>query len=279
MPPPRPPRTVLITGANRGIGLEAARVVAGAGDRVLLGSRNRDAGEDAARSIRTSTGNEAVEVVCGDLWSREGVRAVAEGVLARTERLDVLVHNAATVARKRVITPDGLELQFAVNHLAPFLLTRLLLPLLHAATPARVVTVASRAHRRGRIRWDDLQGEGRYSAMGAYGQSKLANLLFTAELARRLEGTGISAVSLHPGVYGTGLLATLVGPLGGLVRRLVPGPETGGAVLARLALADDLSADSGTYFEQTVPVLPSRAARNDEDARRLWEVSEALAGG
>jgi NAD(P)-dependent dehydrogenase (short-subunit alcohol dehydrogenase family) len=269
-------RTIFITGGNRGIGREAAQSMARSGARVLVGSRDPGAGEEAAREIRESTGNPAVEVVPGDLSTRAGVRAVAEEVARRTARLDVLVNNAGVVARRRTLTADGVELQFAVNHLAPFLLTRLLLPLLEASAPARVITVASRAHRRGRMHWDDLQGARRYRAGRAYSQSKLANILFTAELARRLEGTGVSAVSLHPGLYGTGIVEALAGPLGGLLRRVLPSAAEGGEAVARLALDPELGGSNGAYFNRTVPATPSREARDATAARRLWEISEVL---
>lgn len=269
-------RTIFITGANRGIGREAVRAMARAGARVLVGSRDRGAGEAVALDVRESTGNAAVEVVAGDLSTRAGVRAVAEEVARRADRLDVLVNNAGVVARRRTLTADGVELQFAVNHLAPFLLTRLLLPLLDASAPARVVTVASRAHLRGRMDWEDLQGARRYGAGRAYAQSKLANILFTAELARRLEGSGVSAVSLHPGLYGTGIVEVLAGPLGGLLRRVLPTAEDGGEAVARLALDPDLGGSNGAYYNRTVPTTPSRRARDPVAARRLWEISEEL---
>lgn len=271
-------RTIFITGANRGIGREAVRCLARAGARVLLGSRDPTVGEAVAREVGESTGNRSVEVVSGDLSTRAGVRAVAEEVAKRTDRLDVLVNNAGVVARRRTLTEDGVELQFAVNHLAPFLLTRLLLPLLEASAPARVVTVASRAHRRGRMDWDDLQGARRYGAGRAYAQSKLANVLFTAELARRLEGSGVSAVSLHPGLYATGIVDALAGPLRGLLRQVLPTAEEGGEAVARLALDPELGGSNGAYYDRTVPATPSHRGRDPGAAHRLWELSEGLLG-
>lgn len=269
-------RTVLVTGGNRGIGLEAARVLVGEGHRVLLGSRNPGAGERALADILGGGPAGRAEVVPGDLSTREGVERLAKEVMRRTDRLEVLVNNAAVVSHERLLTADGTELQFAVNHLAPFHLTRLLLPLLLDSAPARVVTVASRAHRRGRIPWDDLQGEKRYGPRSTYAFTKLANVLFTAELAKRLEGKGVSAVSLHPGVYGTGLLQALGGPVGALLRRVLSTPVAGGRMVARLALDPDLSGSNGVYFDRTLPATPSRRARDAAQARRLWEVSEVL---
>ena len=271
-------RTVLITGGNRGIGREASEGLAREGARVLLVSRDPAAGERAAREIRMVTGNGEVEAVQGDVSTQAGVRALATEVESRVDGLDVLIHNAAIVTRQRVVTADGLELQFAVNHLAPFLLTRLLLPLLQASVPARVITVSSQAHRRGRMRWDDLQGERRYSRNAAYSNSKLANILFTRELARRLESTGITAICLHPGVYATGVLSTLVGFLGTIVNAFLPGPEEGGKVLVELASDPALTGVTGVYFNRTTPAEPSAAARDPEAARRLWEISEGLTG-
>lgn len=272
-------RTVVITGGNRGIGRAAVERMAAEGARVLLTSRDPDAGARAAREVRALTGNPEVESLAGDLSTREGVRAVAEAIRRRIPRLHVLVHNAGTSSRTRVVTADGWELLFAVNHMAPFLLTRLLLPLLEASAPARVITVASRAHRRVRMRWDDLQLEKRYSGLEAYGRSKLANVLFNAELARRLEGTGVTALALHPGVYGTGIVQELAGPVGRLLRALLPDPGPGGAAIAELAADPKLAAVSGVYFEKGVPVSPSPEGRDPEAARRLWEVSEALLEG
>lgn len=271
-------RTVLITGGNRGIGREASRRLAADGARVLLVSRREDAGQQLVREIRMMTGNQEVEVVQGELSTREGVRALASSVQSRTDHLDVLLNNAGVVARKRTVTPDGLELQFAVNHLAPFLLTRLLLPLLQAGGPSRVITVSSRAHQGGRMNWDDLQGETRYRRGAAYAQSKLANILFTRELARRLESTGVTALCMHPGVYATGILSDLVGPLGKIVNSFLPGPEAGGGFLAELAADPALTGVSGVYFNRTTPAEPSREARDPEAARRLWEISAQLVG-
>jgi NAD(P)-dependent dehydrogenase (short-subunit alcohol dehydrogenase family) len=271
-------RTVLITGGNRGIGREASRRLAGEGARVLLVSRNEEAGQEVAREIRMMTGNQEVEAVQGDLSTRESVRALASRVHSATDQLDVLLNNAAVVSGKRRVTPDGLELQFAVNHMAPFLLTRLLLPLLQAGAPSRVVTVSSRAHQGARMNWDDLQGEGRYRRSTAYAQSKLANILFTRELARRLESTGITALCMHPGVYATGILADLVGPLGKVVNSFLPGPEAGGEFLAELAADPALTGVTGVYFNRNTPAEPSREARDPEAARRLWEISSQLVG-
>jgi len=271
-------KTVLITGGNRGIGRVASEGLAAEGCRLLLVSRDPAAGTRAAREILATTGNGEVEVIQGDLSTQAGVRALADDVLSRTDQLHVLLNNAAVVAPKRTLTADGLELQFAVNHLAPFLLTRLLLPTLQASVPARVITVSSQAHRRGRMEWDNLQGEKRYGRGGAYAVSKLANILFTRELARRLEHTGITAICLHPGVYATGILADLVGPLGVVVNSFLPGPDKGGRVLVELAADPLLTAVTGVYFNRTTPEEPSKAALDPEAARRLWEISEELTG-
>lgn len=271
-------KTVLITGGNRGIGREASRTLAAEGARVLLVSRDAGKGQEVVREIRLLTGNGQVELIRGDLSTRQSVRALARAVEATTDHLDVLVNNAGVVSRKRVVTADGLELQFAVNHMGPFLLTRLLLPLLQAGAPSRVVTVASQAHQRGRMHWDDLQGEKRYRKGAAYAQSKLANILFTRELARRLESTGITALCMHPGVYATGILADLVGPLGAIVNSFLPGPEAGGGFLAELAADPALTGVTGVYFNRDTPAEPSREALDPESARRLWEISSRLAG-
>jgi len=268
--------TILLTGGNRGVGREAAQGLAALGARVLLVARNAEAGEAAVREIRGATGNDRVELLVADLASLSSVRELAAEVGRRTSSLDMLIHNAAVVPRSREVTVDGFELQFAVNHLAPFLLTALLRPLLERSRPSRVITVASTAHFRARMRWDDLQHERRYSRWGAYAQSKLANVLFTMELARRGKASGLNAICLHPGVYGTGLLQNLAGPLGALVGRVMPGPEAGGRALVHLASAPAPRAATGVYFHRTRPSFISPVARDEGGQRRLWAESEAL---
>ncbi len=273
-------RICLITGANAGIGRVAAQDLARRGGTVLLLCRSGERGRTALEEIRRSSGNDSVFLIAADLSSQRQVRGAAEEFLRRFERLDVLINNAGVLAgRQRRVSEDGLEMTFAVNHLAPFLLTGLLLDRLRASAPARIVTVSSGAHRRGVIDFDDLQGERRYSAVAAYCQSKLANALFTRELAQRLEGTGVTANCLHPGLVSTSLFRATVPWLRTVFRFARPfilTPEQGADTVIYLASSSEVADVSGLYFEKRKAVQPSDAARDAEAARRLWEESEAL---
>jgi len=269
-------RVCVVTGANAGIGRETTRGLAAAGARVGMVCRDRGRGEAARAEIVRETGG-AVDLFVADLSVQAEVRRVAAEIRERYDRLDVLVNNAAVYTRKRTLSPDGIELQFAVDHLAPFLLTCLLLDLLTESAPSRVVTVSSEAHRHARLRWDDLQGERRYRGLGAYAAAKLANLLFTRELARRLEGTGVTANAVHPGVVGTELLFGGWGPLR-LLRRFLRTPEEGARVVLRMAASPEVEGVTGRYFREEGEVVPSSAALDDDAARRLWSVSETLTG-
>jgi NAD(P)-dependent dehydrogenase (short-subunit alcohol dehydrogenase family) len=216
-----------------------------------------------------------VELLVADLSSQRQIRQVAEEILARYARLDVLINNAAVLTRERRLTESGLELQFAVNHLAPFLLTRLLLDLLKRSSPARVVTVSSEAHRGGRIDFDDLQGTRSYRGLRAYRQSKLANILFTRELSRRLQGSGVTANAVHPGAVATQLLFT-GWRSSRLARPLLRRPARGAEPSIYLALSPEVTGVSGGYFVDRRPVEPSARATDPEAAKRLWEVSVEL---
>lgn len=270
-------RTVLVTGASAGIGRATAGQLASMGARVLLASRSRERGEAARASIAERVPGASTELLLADLASQDGVRSLAAQVLTATDRLDVLINNAGVFTRGYQATPDGLETQFAVNHLAPFLLTNLLRERLAESAPARVITVSSEAHKRGRIDFDDLQGKERYSGLKAYAQSKLANLLFNRELARRLGGTGVTSNALHPGVVATGLLFDSFRPLK-LLRPLLRTPEQAARTTICLAAAPALERLTGLYFIDCEPARPSVAARDDAAARRLWQISAELTG-
>ena len=270
-------KVCVVTGANSGIGRVAALGLAERGATVVLVCRNEERGGPVLEEIRRSGRGSAVLLVA-DLASQRQVRAAAAAFLARFDRLDVLVNNAGVAGwGTRLVTEDGLERTFAVNHLAPFLLTALLLDRLKASAPARVVTVSSAAHRNYALDFDDLQGERRYSAFGAYSRSKLANILFTNELARRLEGSGVTANCLHPGVVATGIFRNLPRWMRMVfVRPLALSPEKGADTMLYLAAAPEVAGVSGHYFVRRKARRPSRAARDDAAARRLWAASEAL---
>ena len=282
-------RTVLVTGANSGLGLHTTLELARAGGRVLMGCRSLARGREAVERVHAEVPGASVEVVALDLASLASVRAAAEDVAARAPALDVLVANAGVMAVPRRVTEDGFELQLGVNHLGHFALVGLLLPQLLAAPAPRVVVVSSTAHRSGRIDFDDLQGERSYSRWGAYGQSKLANLLYARELSRRAEGRLLVA-SAHPGYAATELQSGQGAPLleAGmrLTNLLVAQSAARGAEPQLYAAAmpdvppDDFFGPDGLGGVRGHPtrVARSAAARDDVAAHRLWQVSETLTG-
>jgi NAD(P)-dependent dehydrogenase (short-subunit alcohol dehydrogenase family) len=269
-------KVCVVTGANAGIGRATALALARMGARVGMVCRSRERGEAARDEVVRETGG-AAELFVADLAAQAEVRRVAGEIRERYGRLDVLVNNAAVYTRRRTLSPDGIELQFAVNHLAPFLLTHLLRDVLVRSAPARVVTVSSEAHRGGRMAWDDLQGERSYRGLRAYANAKLANLLFTRELARRLEGTGVTANAAHPGVVGTSLLFGGWAPLR-LLKPFLRTPEQGASTVIYLASSPEVEGVSGRYFRDEREIRPAAAALDDEAARRLWRVSAELTG-
>ena len=272
-------RVALVTGATNGIGRVTAREFARMGARTLLVARDTGRGEAAAREIRDATGA-TVEVLVADLSSRDEVAGLAAAVRERTGRVDLLVNNAGAIFAERRVSADGVEMTLALNHLAYFLLTLELLPLLEGAPGARIVNVSSVAHERGAIDFEDLQGERRYGMWKAYAQSKLANVLFTRELARRLSGSRITANALHPGAVASGFGRDHPGFFGKLVALGAPflaSPERGARTTLHVATEPSLRGVTGRYFSACRERTPSRAARDDGTALRLWEVSEAMA--
>jgi NAD(P)-dependent dehydrogenase (short-subunit alcohol dehydrogenase family) len=273
-------KTILITGGNSGIGKAAATRLAGMGARVIITSRDPQRGESAVRDIERASGRPA-EVRPLDLARMDSVREFADAAVRDCDRLDVAVLNAGIMSTERRVTEDGFELMFQVNHLGHFLLTRLLQPLLEASAPSRVVVVASVAHKRGRLDFDDLQSERSYRGMRVYATTKLANVLFAAELARRLEGTGVTANSLHPGTVRSGWGADgdtrgLL-PLGlRLARWAFLSPEQGARTVVHLAAADTVEDRSGGYYARSRLLRPAPRGRDRDAARRLWELSEEL---
>lgn len=275
-------KIVLITGATSGIGAAAARELARRGATTIIVGRAERKCREIVRTITHSTGNNAVEYLCGDLAVQQDVRALAKEFSRRFDRLDVLINNAGGYFKKREVTPDGLEMHFALNHLAYFLLTNLLLNRLRASPSGRIVVVASHAHQGRTIAFDDLQCEHRYEGYEAYAQSKLANILFANELARRLQGTHITVNSLTPGDVATGL-GSNNGPFRALVRnavcratRRMVGPEWGSRTIIYLAASPEVEGVTGRYFREEHAIPPSDAALDTLLAGKLWKVSEQL---
>ncbi len=274
-------RTCIVTGATSGIGEETARGLARLGASVVLAVRNPRKGEAIREEIIRDTGNSRLDVMRVDLSSQESIRDFADSFKAKYPQLHVLVNNAGIYTNRRTLTPEGFESTFAINHLGSFLLTNLLLDLLKASAPARIVNVSSGAHAAGHIAFEDLQGEKQFRGWGAYSQSKLANILFTRELARRLEGTGVTVNAVHPGVVRThfasnGGFALRIGFI--LMAPFMRSPARGAETSIFLASARELERVSGKYFMNSAPAQSSPASHDDDVARRLWDVSAHLTG-
>jgi NAD(P)-dependent dehydrogenase (short-subunit alcohol dehydrogenase family) len=272
-------KVVLITGGTSGIGRAAATALAAMGAEVVVAGRDRERGEAAVEEIRDTSGNERVSLMLADLAVQTEVRGLAEEFRERYDRLDVLVNNAGIIQSKRTETPDGLELTLAVNHLAPFLLTNLLLDLLKESAPSRIITVSSEARRGAQIDFEDLQSERRYRAFKVYGMTKLANILFTYELAERLEGTGVVANCLHPGGVNTNFGANnrSFGTL--LFRAFKPfmrTPEQGADTIVYLAISPEAGKMTGRYLTDRKVVSSFNEPHDEATQKRLWEVSEKL---
>lgn len=275
-------RTCLVTGATSGIGKATATGLARLGADLVLVGRDPAKGEATVAEIRAATANERVELLTADLSSQGSIRQLAVEYRRRHDRLHVLVNNAGGYWANRHVTADGLELTFALNHLAYFLLTSLLLDLLRASAPARVVNVTSGAQAVGRINFDDLQFERRYRGQAAYNQSKLANVLFTYELARRLEGTGVTVNCGAPGVVRTNFGRDDAGPgmrlLTPLVTPFMRTPEQGADTSLYLAASPEAEGVTGGYYASRRARRSSRRSYDTGLARRLWRVSEELTG-
>jgi NAD(P)-dependent dehydrogenase (short-subunit alcohol dehydrogenase family) len=277
-------RTILVTGASSGIGLAASRELAGMGAELVLVGRDPGRLATAEAEVKAAARGGAVAALRCDFGSLADVRALAAEVLRRWPRLHVLVNNAGGVNPVRGVTVDGFERTFAVNHLAPYLLTRLLLDRLRASAPARIVTVASVGHHRGDLDFGDLHMVKGYRLMRAYGRSKLANILFTRELARRLARTGVTAVCLHPGAVATriwsGAPPGFVAGIIAVAKRFMLSPEKGARTIVRLASApdDEVERFAGLYLEKGKPANPSALAQDEPLARRLWDESARLVG-
>jgi retinol dehydrogenase 14 len=275
-------KTVLITGGTGGIGRAAAIGLASMGARVGITGRDPSRAVAAAHEIVRLSGNPSVDVFVADLSSQGDVRRLAGEVLAAYPRLDVLLNNVGGFWAHRHVTADGLEHTFALNHLAPFLLTNLLLERLVASAPARIVTVSSAAHSMGKLDFDDLMAERNYSGQRAYNQSKLGNVMFTYELARRLAGTGVTATALHPGVTSTGFGAEdavrVMAPLVALLRPFMKSPERGADTAVYLASAAGADGVTGLYFADSKARKSHESTYDASAAGRLWQVSADLVG-
>jgi NAD(P)-dependent dehydrogenase (short-subunit alcohol dehydrogenase family) len=275
-------KVCVVTGATSGIGEVAATELARRGARVIIVGRSPERCAATLERIRTQTGATAVESLVADLSSQADVHRLADQVRERCDRLDVLLNNAGGMFLDRRESVDGIELTLALNHLSYFLLTKELLPLLKASAPSRIINVASDAHRGGSIAFDDIQGRGRYGGWKAYQQSKLANILFTYELARRLEGTGVTANSLHPGFVRTNFFKDFTGWVG-LITKLgaslvAIGPEEGARTSIYLATSPEVAGVSGQYFVKCKSVRSSPRSHDRAAADRLWRLSEELTG-
>ena len=275
-------KSVLVTGGTGGIGKATAIGLAALGARVGITGRDPARTEAAAAGIRATPGSPVVDAFAADMSVQAGVRRLAAQVLDTYPRLDVLVNNAGGFWAHRHVTADGLERTFALNHLAPFLLTSLLLDRLTASAPARIITVSSGAHARGRIDFDDLQGERNYSGQHAYSQSKLANVIFTYELARRLKGTGVTATVLHPGVvrtrFGAEDQAAYLAVMIRVARLFMKTPAQGAGTPIYLASSSQVEGITGRYFVNRKLKISSKVSYDTTAAARLWQASIDLAG-
>ena len=278
-------KVCIVTGANQGIGKETATALARMGATVVMTSRDRAKGEAALADVRQRFGSTGVELMLADFGSFASIRQFAADFQSRHQKLDVLVNNAGALITSRGKTADGFETTFGVNHLGYFLLTNLLLDTIKASAPARIVNVSSRAHLRAKMDFDDLNSEGKYSGMAVYSRSKLANVLFTYELARRLQGTGVTANCLHPGVVrtgfgknNTGLVRAAFNVFQFVGRPWLLSPEKGAATSIYLASSPEVEGVTGKYCGACRETPSSPASYDEASQKRLWEVSEEMCG-
>jgi len=272
-------KTVLITGGTSGIGKATAVALAAMGADVVVVGRNPERGRAALEEIKAQSHSESVELMLADLCAQAEVRRLAEEFLERYDRLDVLANNAGLVQSKRSETPDDIETTLATNHLAPFLLTNLLLERLEQSAPSRVITVSSEAQRWGTMDFEDMQSRRKYRGFPVYGMTKLANIMFTFELAERLKGTGVTANCLHPGPVGTNFGQNNKGPMALFFRTFKPfmrSPEQGADTLIWLASSPEVEGVSGKYFSDRKEIEAKKVAYDPAARRRLWEISEDL---
>jgi NAD(P)-dependent dehydrogenase (short-subunit alcohol dehydrogenase family) len=274
-------KVCIVTGANSGIGKATAMGLAQMGATVVMVCRDQTKGEEAQYEIKEKSRNDAINLMLVDLSSQASIRQLAENIQQHYQQIHVLINNAGGVNLSRRETVDGLEMTFAVNYLAPFLLTNLLLDKLKASAHARIVNVSSESHQSGYIKMDDLELEKGYRVMRAYGQSKLALVLFTYELARRLQGTGVTANCLHPGFVATNIGQNGVGTVGRSITKLIfnilgISPEEGAKTSIYLASSPEIEGVTGKYFIKSIPVRSAPISYDETLQRQLWDESAKL---
>ena len=275
-------KVILVTGATNGIGKVAARELARMGATIIVAGRNATKTESVVQEIKSATGSKRVEMAVADLSVMSGVRSLARQIEDRYDRLDVLLNNAGAIFNTKQVTTDGLEITFALNHMSYFLLTHLLLDLLKASAPARIINVASNAHNSVReLNLDDITNPKHYLGLAAYGRSKLANILFTYELARRLSGSGVTANTLHPGAVATGFGMNNQGLINQVMFRafhmVSMSDEQGAQTSIYLASSPEVTNVSGSYFSKSTSVASSRLSYDETLQRQLWALSEKIA--
>ena len=272
-------RVCIVTGANAGIGKATSMALAAGGATVVMVCRSRERGEEARAEIAANSGRRDVDLLVADLSLQSEVRRVAAEFNSRYSRLDVLINNAATVTRRRTLTPEGIETMFAVNHLSYFLLTNLLLDKLKATSPSRIVNVSSNAHRFiKQLDFDDLQGEKSFGNFRPYARTKLENIYFTYALARRLAGTGVTVNALHPGVIRTTLNREMPAAMVWLFNKFSKPPEEGAATPLFLATSPDVEGVSGKYFDACREMQTTPVSYDVDASENLWRISAALTG-
>ena len=272
-------KVCMVTGATAGIGIVTAKALAQQGATVIVAGRNKEKSVSTVDQIRKETGNHDVEYILADLSVQKEVRKLADDFKSKFKRLDILVNNAGAVFDKRFETADGLEMTFALNHLSYFLLTDLLLDTIKASVPSRIINVSSDAHKGAKINFDDIQGKKKYGVMYAYGQSKLANILFTYELARKLEGSGVTSNALHPGFVASSFGSNMRGAFRLILRFLqlfAMSSENGAETSIYLATSPNVANINGKYFVKKKEVRTSVKSYDKNIGEKLWKVSEEL---
>lgn len=272
-------QVVIVTGANSGIGFETSKALAQMGATVIMACRSETRGQAARQRIIEDTGSSKVDLMLVDLSVQQQIKQFSETFRRKYDRLDVLVNNAGAVFNQRYASEDGLEMTFALNHMGYFVLTNLLLDMLKASAPARIVNVASEAHRFGGINFNDLQSKKTYNGFGVYGESKLMNLMFTYELSRRLQATGVTVNALHPGAvassFGSGG-SSLFSVLFTIAKPFLLTPKQGAQTVIYLASDPEVEETSGKYFEKKQVKRSSNESYDMEKQQRLWQASEDL---